>query len=255
MASAAVAVVAVAAATVSRKLRAKPPKPVKATKAPRAARKAATKPAKNLPPVKFATYDSVYRGMWSIALGNPYGMSGVGEMCMSVGIVSALDRSLPKLASQENRYYANLIQTTAEINPGNSGGPLFNLRGEVVGMDTAILSPTGSSVGIGFAVPANELQPALAQIERYGEIRRGHIGVRVEDVPDEVAAKLHLDKPNGALVADVTGGGPADLTHVLSTLGIRYLRLDQLNMAMASIVCALPLVLPLVYFMMKRLSR
>jgi len=149
--------------------------------------------------VTFGDSNSLRIGQTVIAMGNPFGIG----LSASAGIVSGRNRNI------RNGPYDDFIQTDAAINKGNSGGPLFNLRGQVVGMDTAILSPTGSSVGIGFAVPINELRPALAQILRYGEIRRGHIGVRVEDVPDEVAARLKLAKPEGALVADVTSDGPA----------------------------------------------
>jgi serine protease Do len=156
-------------------------------------------PRGKLNAVTFGDSDKLRIGQTVIAMGNPFGIG----LSASAGIVSGRNRNI------RNGPYDDFIQTDAAINKGNSGGPLFNLHGEVVGMDTAILSPTGSSVGIGFAVPANELKPALVQIERYGEIRRGHIGVRVEDVPAEVATRLRLAKPEGALVADVTKGGPA----------------------------------------------
>src|SRR5687767_5370276 len=105
------------------------------------------------PPVTFATSGGLRRGQWTIALGNPYGYAGEGEMGMSVGVVSGTGRSLPKLASQENRLYTNLIQTTAEINPGNSGGPLFDIAGKVIGINTAVILPTKQMNGVGFAMP------------------------------------------------------------------------------------------------------
>jgi serine protease Do len=157
------------------------------------------KPPKPLKAVTFGDSDRLRVGQTVIAMGNPFGIG----LSASAGIVSGRNRNI------RNGPYDDFIQTDAAINKGNSGGPLFNLEGKVIGMDTAILSPTGSSVGIGFAVPSNELQPALLQIETYGEVRRGHIGVRVEDVPAEVATRLRMDKPSGALVADVVPGGPA----------------------------------------------
>ena len=113
-------------------------------------------PACNMPVAKFAKPAAVHRGDWTIALGNPYGLASTGEMAMSVGVVSALDRSLTKLSIKEDRNYCNLIQTTAEINPGNSGGPLFGLNGEVVGINAAVILPQKETSGIGFAFPVTE---------------------------------------------------------------------------------------------------
>lgn len=112
-------------------------------------------PATDLPPVRFAPDDHYRRGQWSIAVGNPYGLSTDGEMCVSVGVVSATDRSLPKLGSKEGRLYSNLIQTTAQINPGNSGGPLFNMRGEVVGITNMKIT---FGEGLGFAIPVSAVK-------------------------------------------------------------------------------------------------
>jgi serine protease Do len=156
-------------------------------------------PKKPLKPVKFGDSDHLRLGQWVIAVGNPFGIG----LSASAGIVSGRNRNI------RNGPYDDFIQTDAAINKGNSGGPLFDLDGAVIGMDTAILSPTGSSVGIGFALPSNEMAPVIAQIERYGEMRRGYIGVRVEDVPDEIATKLGLADSKGALVANVTDGSPA----------------------------------------------
>ena len=101
--------------------------------------------------MKFAPADAVKRGQWALTLGNPYGLATGGELAMSVGVVSATNRSLPRLSAQENRLYTNLIQTTAEINPGNSGGPLFDLEGRVIGVNAAVVLPQKNTNGIGFA--------------------------------------------------------------------------------------------------------
>src|SRR5437588_1504711 len=137
-------------------------------------------PARNLPAVKFAPYNSVKRGEWAIALGNPYGLATEGEQCMSVGIVSALERSLPKLSKKENRLYSNLIQTTAQINPGNSGGPLFDPNGEVIGVNTAVILPEKKTNGIGFAIPINDqLLATVENLKQGREVVYGYLGVTV----------------------------------------------------------------------------
>jgi serine protease Do len=138
-------------------------------------------------------------GDWVMAIGNPFGLGG----SVTAGIVSALNRDI------HAGNYDDFIQTDAAINRGNSGGPLFALNGAVIGMNTAIISPTGESVGIGFAVPASTLAPVVAQILKYGETRRGWIGVRIQNVTKEIAGSLGLSGENGALVAGVTPGGPA----------------------------------------------
>jgi S1-C subfamily serine protease len=113
-------------------------------------------PASGVKVASLAKPGVVKRGQWTIAIGNPYGMAAEGEMAMSVGVVSATERSLPKLSQKEGRLYSNLIQTTAEIYPGNSGGPLFNLAGEVIGINTAVILPQKQTNGIGFAIPITE---------------------------------------------------------------------------------------------------
>jgi hypothetical protein len=109
-------------------------------------------PARGLRPVTFAT-GPVRRGQWTMAIGNPYGLAGDGELAVSVGVVSAVGRSLPKLSGKEDRLYQDLIQTTAQINPGNSGGPLFDLAGHVIGVNCAVILPVKQTNGIGFALP------------------------------------------------------------------------------------------------------
>lgn len=165
-------------------------------------------PATDLQPVRFATAD-VRRGQWAIALGNPYGLSSEGEICVSVGIVSGTNRSLPKLASSEGRLYSNLIQTTAEINPGNSGGPLFNLAGEVIGINTAVVLPYRQVNGIGFAIPTDaDVLRIVGQLRDGREVVHGFLGVTVSrptpadraaaDMTDDLGARVdrvELDSP------------------------------------------------------------
>ncbi|HEX8524284.1 MAG TPA: trypsin-like peptidase domain-containing protein [Tepidisphaeraceae bacterium] len=137
-------------------------------------------PKENVPAVKFAVGSTVRRGDWTIALGNPYGLASEGSMAMSVGVVSALERSLPKLSSKEGRLYSNLIQTTAQINPGNSGGPLFNINGEVIGISTAVILPQKSTNGIGFALPiTNELLAEVEALKQGREVMYGYVGLTV----------------------------------------------------------------------------
>jgi serine protease Do len=156
-------------------------------------------PKAPLKPVRFGDSDKLQLGQWVVAMGNPFGIG----LSASAGIVSGRNRNI------RNGPYDDFIQTDAAINKGNSGGPLFDLDGQVIGMDTAILSPTGSSVGIGFALPSAEITPVVAEIERYGEMRRGYIGVRVEDVPAEIATRFAIAGGKGALVSNVIDGSPA----------------------------------------------
>jgi serine protease Do len=156
------------------------------------------KPDKPLPTVPFGDSDTLRIGEWVMAIGNPFGLGG----SVSLGIVSARNRDI------NAGPYDDFIQTDAAINKGNSGGPLFNLNGEVVGINTAIFSPTGGSVGIGFSVPANTARGVVDQLWKYGETRRGWLGVKVQTVTDDLAESIGLDKPRGALVADVTEGSP-----------------------------------------------
>ncbi|HZZ43368.1 MAG TPA: trypsin-like peptidase domain-containing protein [Tepidisphaeraceae bacterium] len=167
-------------------------------------------PAANLPTVKFAPTDSVRRGQWTIALGNPYGLAGSGEMSMSVGVVSALDRSLPKLASKENRLYSNLIQTTAEINPGNSGGPLFDIAGQVIGINTAVILPQKQTNGIGFALPVtSRLLDVVQQLKAGNEIPYAYLGVTVVTPTDKERRTANITSDIGARVESVDPAGPA----------------------------------------------
>ena len=157
------------------------------------------KPEKPLKAVKFGDSDKARVGDWVLAVGNPFGLGG----SVTAGIISARNRNI------ESGPYDNYIQTDAAINKGNSGGPLFNMDGEVIGINTAILSPSGGSVGIGFATPANTVQPVIDQLEKFGETRRGWLGVRIQKVDDEIAENLSLGQARGALVAGVDERGPS----------------------------------------------
>jgi serine protease Do len=156
------------------------------------------KSEKPLPTVSFGDSDTLRIGEWVMAIGNPFGLGG----SVSLGIVSARNRDISAGP------YDDFIQTDAAINKGNSGGPLFNLDGQVMGINTAIFSPTGGSVGIGFSVPANTAKGVIDQLIKYGETRRGWLGVRVQSMSDEIVESMGLPKNAGALVADVTEGSP-----------------------------------------------
>jgi serine protease Do len=149
--------------------------------------------------VKFGNSDKLRLGEWVIAIGDPFSLGGT----VTAGIVSARNRDI------NSGPYDNYIQTDAAINRGNSGGPLFNLNGEVIGINTAIISPSGGSIGIGFAIPSNSAIPVLEQLKKYGEARRGWLGVRIQEVTDSLAESLSIGPPRGALVAGVDPAGPA----------------------------------------------
>jgi serine protease Do len=158
------------------------------------------KPDKDLPAVGFADSDKARIGQWVMAIGNPFGLGG----SVSLGIISARNRDI------NAGPYDDYIQTDAAINKGNSGGPLFNLDGAVVGVNTAIFSPSGGSVGIGFSVPSNEVKSVSDQLIKFGETRRGWLGVKLQTMTPDVAESMGMAKPRGALVADVTADGPSD---------------------------------------------
>jgi serine protease Do len=154
---------------------------------------------KPLKAVKFGDSEKLRLGEWVIAIGNPFSLGGT----VTAGIVSARNRDI------NSGPYDNYIQTDASINRGNSGGPLFNLDGEVIGVNTAIISPSGGSIGIGFAVPSKTALPVIDQLKQFGETRRGWLGVRIQQVTDEIAESLGIKPPRGALVAGVDEKGPA----------------------------------------------
>lgn len=157
------------------------------------------KPEKPLIAVKFGDSDKLRLGEWVIAIGNPFSLGG----SVSAGIVSARNRDI------NSGPYDNYIQTDAAINRGNSGGPLFNLNGEVIGVNTAIISPSGGSIGIGFAVPSKTVVGVIDQLREFGETRRGWLGVRIQEVTDDIAETLGLKPARGALIAGVDERGPA----------------------------------------------
>jgi len=152
------------------------------------------------PAVEFADSDSVRVGDWIIAIGNPFGLGST----VTAGIVSARSRDI------RAGPYDDFLQVDAPINRGNSGGPSFNLDGEVIGINTAIFSPSGGNVGIGFAIPSNLALPVIESLKEEGRVRRGWLGVRIQSVTEEIAESLGLEEPEGALVASVTPGGPAE---------------------------------------------
>jgi serine protease Do len=157
------------------------------------------KPTKPLKAVKFGDSDKLRLGEWVIAIGNPFSLGGT----VTAGIVSARNRDI------NSGPYDNYIQTDAAINRGNSGGPLFNLNGEVIGVNTAIISPSGGSIGIGFAVPSKIVMPVIEQLREFKEVRRGWLGVRIQQVSAEIADSLNVKPARGALISGVVDKGPA----------------------------------------------
>lgn len=150
--------------------------------------------------VTFGDSDKLRVGHWVLAIGNPFGLGGT----VTAGIVSAQQRDI------NAGPYDDFIQTDASINRGNSGGPMFDIDGEVIGINTAIFSPSGGSVGIGFAIPSNLAKPVINQLIQYGRTRRGWLGVRIQSVTDEIAESLALSPARGALIASITETGPAE---------------------------------------------
>ena len=155
-------------------------------------------------PVKFGNSDKARIGDWVIAIGNPFGLGGT----VTTGIISARNREIGLSR------YEDYIQTDASINVGNSGGPLFNLNGDVIGINTAILG--SGSIGIGFAIPSNSASVVIDQLLEFGETKRGWLGVRIQEVTKEIADVEKLDKPKGALVASVSEGSPSDKAGIKS---------------------------------------
>jgi serine protease Do len=156
-------------------------------------------PKKPLPAVPFGSSDRLKVGDWVMAIGNPFGLGG----SVTVGIISAKQRDI------NSGPYDDYLQTDAAINKGNSGGPLFNMEGEVIGVNTAIISPTGGSIGIGFAVPADTAVVVIDQLRQFGETRRGWLGVKIQSITDDLAEAYGVKENTGALVASVTPQSPA----------------------------------------------
>jgi len=164
------------------------------------------KPPKPVPSIKFGNSDATRVGDWVLAIGNPFGLGG----SVTAGILSARAREI------NAGPYDDFLQTDAAINRGNSGGPMFNMAGEVIGINTAIYSPTGGSIGIGFAIPSNLAKPLIEQLEKFHHARRGWLGVNIQSVNDEIAETLGLQgKARGALVAAVPDNGPAKAAGIL----------------------------------------
>ncbi|MEO1397476.1 MAG: Do family serine endopeptidase, partial [Pseudomonadota bacterium] len=162
-------------------------------------------PARPLQAVKFGRSSSSRVGDWVMAIGNPFGQGS----SVTLGIVSAINRDI------RSGPYDSFIQTDAAINRGNSGGPLFNMDGEVVGINTAIISPSGGSIGLGFSVPSDLAVNVIEQLREFGETRRGWLGVSIQPVSDDIAESLSMDRARGALVAGVTAKGPAKIAGIL----------------------------------------
>ncbi len=159
--------------------------------------------AQDLPTVKLAAADTLKVGEWVVAIGSPFGL----DYSASVGIVSAIGRSIP---TERGEDYVPFIQSDVAINPGNSGGPLFNLAGEVVGINSQIYTRSGGSIGLSFAIPSSVAHEVVAQLKTKGRVDRGWLGVYIQDVDRDLAKSLGLGKPQGALIAQVEKDGPAE---------------------------------------------
>ncbi len=159
-----------------------------------------------LPAVEFADSDVVKVGQWVMAVGNPFGLGGT----VTAGIISAIDRNI------NAGPYDAFIQTDAAINQGNSGGPLFDMDGKVIGVNSMIFSRTGGNVGIGFSIPANQVQRVAADLQKHGQVRRGWLGVGIQPVTEEIAESVGLETAEGVMVSNVVEGDPADKAGVES---------------------------------------
>ncbi|QOV88131.1 S1C family serine protease [Humisphaera borealis] len=195
--------------------------------------------ATHLPPVTLATGET-RRGQWTMAVGNPYGLAGDGEMSVSIGVVSAVGRSLPKLSGREDRLYQDLIQTTAQINPGNSGGPLFDLAGNVIGVNCAVILPVKQVNGIGFALPMGpRVRSIIDRLKSGQEVTYGYLGVRTSTptdsecraagLPGLCGARVDFIEPNspaadadlkaGDIIASLGGSPVRDSEHFIRSVG------------------------------------
>jgi serine protease Do len=162
-------------------------------------------PKNGLPATAFGDSDKLRVGDWVMAIGNPFGF----EQTVTAGIVSGKGRSLG------SGPYESFIQTDASINPGNSGGPLFNLKGEMVGINSAIYSRSGGNIGIGFAIPAKIATNVISQLKQHGSVVRGWLGVMIQPVTPELASQFKMERPIGALVGEVSPGSPAEKAGIL----------------------------------------
>jgi serine protease Do len=161
-------------------------------------------PKKKLAGVEFGNSDKSRVGDWVMAIGNPFGLGGT----VTAGIISARGRDI------NSGPYDDFLQTDASINRGNSGGPMFNLKGLVIGINTAIFSPSGGSVGIGFAIPSRVAEPVIKQLIKHGQVRRGWLGVHIQAVTEEIAEALGLNEVAGALVSNVIPDSPAEKARI-----------------------------------------
>lgn len=162
---------------------------------------------KPLPALEFGDSDAVRVGEWVIAIGNPFGLGG----SVTAGIVSALHRDI------RAGNYDYFIQTDASINRGNSGGPMFNLDGQVIGINTMIFSPNGGNIGIGFAIPSSQASRSIDQLREFGRTKRGWIGVSIQSLTDDMAESMGLDGTEGAIIGSIVPDGPADKAGILPT--------------------------------------
>ncbi|MGB0624402.1 MAG: S1C family serine protease, partial [Luminiphilus sp.] len=159
--------------------------------------------AKRLPTLELASEDDIKVGQWVLAIGSPFSL----DFSVTAGIVSALGRSLP---TETGDNYVPFIQTDVAINPGNSGGPLFNLDGEVIGVNSQIFTRSGGSIGLSFAIPVSVVRNVVSQIQENGVVERGWLGVSIQDVDRNLAESFGLDRPRGALIAQVGRDSPAE---------------------------------------------
>lgn len=172
----------------------------------------------DFPAVAFGDSDAARVGDWVFAIGNPFGFGG----SLTQGVISARGR-------EAGGQYDDYIQTDVAINTGNSGGPLFNLDGDVIGVNTLIYSPTGTSVGISFSIPSTIAEHVVGQLIEYGETRRGYLGLSAQRITSEIAESIGMDRPRGALVRNVASGGPADEAGI--EIGDIVLRFDGFEIA------------------------
>lgn len=189
--------------------------------------------AENLPTVKFGDPSRLKVGEWVLAIGSPFGL----ENTVTAGIVSAKGRGLP------DSNYVPFIQTDVAVNPGNSGGPLFNMRGEVVGINSQIFSRTGGFMGLSFAIPINVANDIRTQLVENGKVVRGRIGVNIQDVDHALAKSFGMPKPQGALVTNVEPGGPADKAGIHTgdvILGVDGKELEQFTELPSTIAAIRP---------------
>ncbi|MBN1756207.1 trypsin-like peptidase domain-containing protein [bacterium] len=164
--------------------------------------------AQDLPFINIGDSDDLIIGEWAIALGNPFGyIIRDSQPTVTVGVISALNRNFE---SQDVKVYRDMIQTDAAINPGNSGGPLVNARGEVIGVNTFIVSASGGSIGLGFAIPINKVKRILQEVMVYGEVRRFWTGLSVQELNRLIATYLNLEQTEGVIVSAVEKGSPAE---------------------------------------------